>query len=162
MNKIAIFWKGLPLTVKLVIFAVVVIILILAILAIKKAFKKNPGKSGVEAASDELHDLKQTGETLTYSESQYYTWADLLQQEMAGGGTDEEAIQKIINKMRKKIDVLELIKAFGMRDYTDDQFYVWNVKPLNLNGWLGIELDGDDLEKYVNSTLKKNGVDYSF
>jgi hypothetical protein len=144
---------------------IILIILIMFGIAflIWKLFKpKDAAKSSLDAASSDLHDLQNSGEQLTYSESEYHNWADSLEQAMSGLGTDEDSIAAVMKRMQSKIDVLQLIKAFGIRNYTDDKFILWNVKPLGLSAWLSLELDDSDMDKYVNSVLKKNGIDYAF
>ena len=78
---------------------------------------------------------------------------------MDGTGTDEEQLSAVFNYMQNKADVLELIKAFGMREYTDGLFV---SEQLNLTQWLNAELDQDEINEYVNNPLAARGIDFKF
>lgn len=123
---------------------------------------KPANESILDASQTEIKTLQQSGENPSYSESQFLTFADKLEQAMSGQGTDEEQIKDVFHYMQNKTDVLKLIKAFGIKDYTDDKLLMWNVKPFNLNQWLAAELDSEELNEYVNDQLKAKQINYTF
>lgn len=147
----------------------IIIILMACVLAyfiytfLKKITAPKPGNENIlDSTKTELTVLQQAGEVPNYTDTQFNGWADSLHQAMDGQGTDEDAIKDVFHFMKNKADVLKLIKAFGIKDYTDDKLFVWNVKPLNLNEWLTTELDSEEKETYVNSQLKLNNINYTF
>jgi hypothetical protein len=162
VNALLKIWKESDTVVKLVIVAVFIVLVIVIYRLIKKALTKSPGQQSLNTTSDELKTLIKSGEKTNYSDAQFAAFADNLEQAMTGIGTDEEAIKKVINYLQNKADVLSLIKTFGIRDYTDDKFLMYNIKPLNLNQWFNIELGASDLETFVNQPLKQKGINYSF
>lgn len=148
---------------KIIILLMVCVLAYLLYKLVMKVTAPTPSNQNIlDASTQELGQLTQAGETATYSATQYATWADKLEQAMSGQGTDEEAIADVFHFMQNKTDVLKLIKAFGVRDYTDDKFLMWNVKPFNLNEWLNAELDADEINEYVNSKLKSKQINYTF
>lgn len=147
----------------------IIILLMVCVLAyvLFKLFKKvtapkDASLNILDAGTTEIKTLQQAGEVPSYSESQYITWADKLEQAMSGQGTDEEQIADVFHFMQNKTDVLKLIKAFGVRDYTDDKLLMWNVKQFNLNEWLAAELDSEEIAEYVNNKLKSKQINYTF
>ena len=147
----------------------IIILLMVCVLAylLYKVFTKltadKPSNENIlDASSNEIKTLQQAGEVPSYSDTQFATWADKLQQAMSGQGTDEEEIGAVFKFMQNKADVLKLIKTFGVRDYTDDKLLMWNVKPFNLNEWLASELDPEEMDEFVNSKLKSKQINYSF
>lgn len=123
---------------------------------------KDASLNVLDAGADEIKVLQQSGEVPTYSQTQYNTWADKLEQAMSGQGTDEEQIADVFHFMQNKSDVLKLVKAFGVRDYTDDKLLMWNVKQFNLNEWLAAELDSEELNEYINKQLQAKQINYTF
>lgn len=157
-------FKKLPLVAKIILVVILIILLIVVYNWIKKQDFLNLKKDGsdtVANAKDELAQLSESGTSPNYSSSQFAGWSDSLQEAMEGVGTDEEVILNVFKYMKNKADVLALIKAFGIRDYTDDKFIIWNVKPFNLNQWLANELSVSNLAD-LNSLLKKEGINYTF
>jgi acetate kinase len=152
VNALLKIWKESDTVVKLVIVAVFIVLVIFIYRLIKKALTKSPGQQSLSTASDELKTLINSGEKTNYSDAQFAAFADNL----------EQAMTKVINYLQNKADVLSLIKTFGIRDYTDDKFLMYNVKPFNLNQWFGVELNASDLENFVNQPLKQKGINYSF
>lgn len=89
------------------------------------------------------------GHQKTYSQIQYNTMANQLYYAMKGFGTDEETIFSIMGKMQNDLDVIELDKAFGMRD------------TYSLQAWLRRDLSSADMQK-VNMILSNKGISKSF
>lgn len=162
MKALVKIWKAAGAIEKLAIAAAVVIVLILLYALLKKALKKDPTQTAVNNASDELAALATAGQVPHYSAAQFSTFSDQLEQAMSGLGTDEESIKSTMAYMQNRADVLQLIKSFGIRDYTDDKILIYNIKPFNLNQWLSAELDAADMETYVNAILKQHSIDYIF
>lgn len=124
--------------------------------------KKDTSENALDASTTEISILSQSGEQPTYSNTNYIAWSDRLQEAMNGVGTDEEAIKDVFHFMQNKTDVLKLVKAFGIRDYTDDKFLIWNVKPMNLNEWISAELDATEISDLINKQLTAKQINYQF
>lgn len=137
-------WLGLP-----VIFVIGIILLII-IFFVGKAYGKNKatGKNSSESAKKDINK-----NNLSYSQSQYDSFADTLYQAMSGFGTDEDAIIRIFNQMKTKDDVLNLIVSFGSRK----SFRFRGT----LSEWLADELSTSYIEQ-INSILSKKGIGFKF
>jgi len=89
-----------------------------AYLIYKSVSKKvgNGGTSDSKLPSNLNQDLVTATKAspLSYSLTQYDTWAAQLKQAMIGWGTDNEAIYRVFRYMKNNADVLQLIKAFGV------------------------------------------------
>jgi hypothetical protein len=97
----------------------------------------------------------------TYPDSQFYAWANRLENAMFDIGTDEDAIVSIISSLRNNADFLKLKQAFGTREYTGG-FLPGFVSPdLTLDGWIQQELDGSDINE-LNTILSRKGITYRF
>jgi len=123
------------------------------VLLVAYYFGTRTGKSkAVAAAGDQLaKDISKTD--LTYDLSQYTIFADRAYDAMYDFGTDEEALYVMFGKLRTNSDVLQLIKAFGVRG---DFIY-----KEGLTKWLSSELNNIEIEK-VNDILKRNNITYQF
>jgi len=114
-----------------------------------------------KALLDVNNDIKKSTEKPSYNGSQYRAFADSLFEAMSGMGTDEEEIFNVFRQMKNTLDVLLLTKAFDIRDYTDDKFFIFNVKPMNLNQWLSAELSTSNKAE-LNKILSSKGIKYTF
>lgn len=160
MKNLANIYNNAPKAGKIAIIAFVIFVLIWAAITISKALKNaTKPTDSLDSAEDELRG--QTG-NLTYPTSQYKSLADTLEQAMTGQGTDEASIEGAFKYMQTKADVLALIKAFGVREYTDDKLLMFNVKNFNLNQWISAEMDADEKEEYINQPLRQRNIDYAF
>jgi len=102
-----------------------------------------------------------TGSAPTYPASQFYAWANRIENAFFDIGTDEEAVFQIIGSLRNNADFLKLKEAFGTREYTGG-FLPGFVSPdLTLDGWIQQELDGSDINE-LNSILSRKGITYRF
>lgn len=146
----------------IILLMVCVLAYILYKVVTKLTAPKDISENILDASSNEINVLSQQGETASYASSQYITWADKLQEAMSGLGTDEESIKDVFHFMQNKTDVLKLIKAFGIRDYTDDKLLIWNVKPMNLNEWISAELDATEINDLINKQLSAKQINYQF
>lgn len=130
---------------------------------LSKAMAPKPANENlIDSGSNEIGALQTSGEVANYTATQYNGWADNLKEAMNGMGTDEEAITNVFKYMQNKTDVLRLIKAFGIKEYTDDKLFIFNVKPLNLQEWISAELDQEEKDEYINNVLKSKNINYIF
>lgn len=145
---------------KILLIVGVILLAYLIYKGLQKLFTPSPTNQGQQkSAAEELKDLAQAGEVTHYTESQMKGFADKLFKAMDGQGTDEEQIKAVFKYMQNKADVLELIKAFGVREYEDGLFVSYDY---NLTEWLNEELDQADIQEYVNKPLKDAGINYTF
>jgi hypothetical protein len=94
--------------------------------------------------------------TPTYSNSYYLQLADKLYEAFNHIGTNDTVVKNTMELMKKRLDVLKLIEAYGVR-----QIYVFGLpdgKPSNLIGHLVSENAVDS----ANDGLKKFKVYYTF
>ena len=145
---------------KILLIAAGILLAYFIYVAIKKVLAvKPPNQSTIDSSKNELQELAKIGEVTNYTPTQLNSFADKLFKAMDGVGTDEEQIAAVFNYMQNKADVLELIKAFGVRNYEDRTFSDYNY---NLTEWLNEELSEEDLQEYVNGPLKQKRIDYKF
>ena len=69
-------------------------------------------------------------------------------------GTDEDAVKDVFSSIKKQSDLDYIIS------YWSDGVSV--KKGRNLKSDLWSEMDGEDMEKYVNKPLRDNGITYQF
>lgn len=105
----------------------------------------------------EITTRENSGETPSYSVAQFNQFADLLQSAMEGMGTDEEAIYGVIAKMYSDLDILLLVKSFGIRWYKE-LFFGENY---TLDQWFENELSAYEMS-VVNNILAQRGIKFSF
>jgi hypothetical protein len=131
--------------------------------------KKADEAKGIKpSASSELPanintDIKEQAKKtpLSYPLSVYETYAQDLYGAMYRFGTDEDTIFRIMGYMKNDADVLQLIKAFGVRKAGAGQMFAGNG---TLNEFFSDELDSTDIG-IINKTLaaKKNpSIKYRF
>ena len=125
----------------LLVLAVILFFLIRWI--IKKT--KEPNR---EAASDLQRELN-AGGRLTYTDTQYTTFATKLYAAMDGFGTNSSNVYSVFESMVTRADVLSLIVAFGVK------------KDETLQEWLYGDLSSRELKK-VNKILSSKGINYQF
>jgi hypothetical protein len=157
-------FKNLPQWSKGIIAVTVVAGIGLISYALYKKFNKSQQEKDAEESLKTVNkDIKDISKSQkqSYNSSQYASWADSLGEAMSGLGTDEKKIFDIFNKMKNTLDILLLIKAFGIREYTDDRVFVFNTKPTNLNQWIALELSESDV-KELNKILSSKGIGFQF
>ena len=131
--------------------------------------KKSDEAKGIKpSASSELPanintDIKEQAKKtpLSYPLSVYETYAQDLYGAMYRFGTEEDTIFRIMGYMKNDADVLQLIKAFGVRKAGAGQLFAGNG---TLNEFFSDELDSTDIG-IINKTLaaKKNpSITYRF
>jgi hypothetical protein len=94
--------------------------------------------------------------TATYSNAYYLQLADKLYEAFNHAGTNNDIVKSTMALMKKRLDVLKLIAAYGVR-----QTYVFGLKdgePSNLIG----HLVSEDAINAANDGLKVNRVYYTF
>jgi LPXTG-motif cell wall-anchored protein len=102
----------------------------------------------------------ESGET-TYPDSQFYAWANRLEQAMFDVGTDEDAIIDVFTAIRNNADFVKLKQAFGVRNYTGGFVPGFLSDDLSLDGWISQELDSSEINQ-LNSILAAKGITYRF
>lgn len=130
-------------------------------LVLKPLFKGGtppPASATPDAANNEVNDMQQNGETLTYPLSWYNAKADAMQQAMFDLGTDENVIYNVFENCEKLIDVLKIIAVFGNRPYYT---FGINYGNLTLSQWFAEELDSSEIEN-INNILQDNNINYYF
>jgi len=94
--------------------------------------------------------------TPTYSDAYYLQLADKLFESFNGLGTDNTLVKQTMQLMKKRLDVLKLIAAYGVRQTTI--LGISDGSPSNLIGHLASE----DAVSDANEGLKKFKVYYTF
>jgi len=129
-----------------------------------KKFHKTEGeKNAEESLKDTNNDIKNLLKLQkpSYIPAQYGAFSDALFEAMNGLGTDNESLFNVFRKMKNTLDVLLLIQAFGIKDYTDDKVFIFNIKPMNLNQWISAELSSNEIDD-LNKLLSSNGIKFQF
>lgn len=121
---------------------------------IKKQADKAKGikpSSSSELPANINTDIKEQAKKtpLSYPLSVYETYAQDLYGAMYQFGTNEDTIFRIMGYMKNDADVLQLIKAFGVRPAGGSQLFIGNA---TLNEWFSDELDTTDIG-IINKTL---------
>ena len=119
-------------------------------------FKKDKAEVMEENA---LEEEAASGGSTTYPDSQFYAWANRLEQAMFDIGTDEDAIVEIFSALRNNSDFIKLKQAFGIRNYTGGFVPGFLSDDLSLDGWLAQELDSSEINE-INTILSNNGITY--
>jgi len=122
-----------------------------------KLIKKSP----TAAEKKDVKILEQQGQKATYLDSNYKQFADGLYAARAAnapffwGGTNEDAMYSIFNKMKNDLDIAKLVTAFGERRLS------FSLTSANLGGYLNDELDSTELG-IINTDLRSKGIKYQF
>lgn len=94
--------------------------------------------------------------TPTYSNSYYLQLADALYEAFNHVGTNDNIVKSTMALMKKRLDVLKLIAAYGVR-----QTYVFGLKDGAASNLIG-HLVSEDAVDAANEGLKVNKVYYTF
>jgi len=130
-------------------------LLVGGIYLLHSVFKTNSNKDTTDQIDKEID---QSGLTLSYPLSNYNLMADQLQSAMFDAGTDEDTIYTILDKLNNAKDLLQLIKAFGLRTYYQ---FGWPQGNYNLGQWFQEELSTTEKNK-VNQILQSKGINFQF
>lgn len=133
---------------------VAVIVAIILVIFILRSFKNYIQKLG--EFTDNLGEkaaLASKGVKASFSKSEYNTFANQLENAMAGVGTDGPTVFKIFNKMENNLDILNLETSFGLRSS-------WG-KSYDLTEWLRGDFSTSDMNK-LNQILSQKGITKQF
>ena len=118
-----------------------------------------------EQFKNDYNELTSGGQKATYLETNYIQFADKIYEAGCSGvfcyGTDEDAIFDVFDKMQNELDVLLLVKAFGLREERGSICIPGTDCGLGLGAWLQTELGEDDFTE-VNKILSQKGIKYQF
>lgn len=138
--------------------APIIIILIIGIIIYKKFSSGISSAIGGTSKDDTKTENQETNLiTLTardgkpsYSNSQYLSFANKLEQAMKGWGTDDKSVQSVLNSIKNSYDWKMIIKTFGIRDGE------------NLLAWLRDDFDSHNTfsvdQNDLNKILKSKGI----
>ncbi len=147
MNK---WFKELDKTTQMIV-VVAVIVVIFMVLRSGKNYIQKLGEFGDNLGEKAALGVK--GVKASFSKSEYNTFANQLENAMAGSGTDENLIFKIFNKMENDLDILNLETAFGLRSSWGSNY--------DLSEWLRGDLGTTDMNK-LNQILSGKGITKQF
>lgn len=125
---------------------------------IYKSYQANKNTNAYNTAvQSETEKLIQSGQKLSYPESNYFVFADQLVSAMQYTGTYFSEIYGVFMKMKNDLDILQLNKAFGKRD-----IYFWGFTyNYTLPQALRDELSDDELKK-LNQLLYAKKIKYRY
>lgn len=137
----------------------------LAIYAIHKKIKNSKNlqgaKSEIDATNSAVNDLIKAGQKPTLTNLQLTSIANQIFTAVNGYQSDEAAIYRAFANVKNDLDVVNLIKAFGVREVSTG---IGNPSP-NLKGTLSQvltdELNSDEI-KALNDLLARKGIKYRF
>jgi len=111
-------------------------------------------------------DLKKTASTQkqSYSDFQYVTWANNLEEAMFDVGTTSSTIYDIFKQLKNDTDYMKLQAAFGLRPYTGGIFpnisSVFGLaQGIDLNTWIRNE-EGQSVIDELNQIMASKGITY--
>jgi hypothetical protein len=135
----------------------------------KKAQEEANRQSNI--ARTEIINLENQGVRATHSDSEFEGYAQALVQAMNGCGTDEEAVYNVFKQMKNDVDIRKLVSTFGIRYYQPCEVsspisytrWLFNDQAFGggISSWLNYDLTSSEIQT-INSTLRTNGVNYSF
>jgi hypothetical protein len=132
--------------------ALITVLIIAIYFTVNSAIKKIGEKQTEKQAGKEVNKSN-----LTYSQSQYEAFADKLEDAVTYWGTDETAIYNVMDAMKTKDDILNLIAAFGTRMI----YGFFSKEEMNLVTALNRDLKNKEIDR-INNILANNGIDYKF
>lgn len=157
-------FTNLPTKQKIIVGVVALILVIVAVIVVRKMFRK-PNAGGQQGGTQDHvgDDINLNQQAQSYQNSQYAIWADQLEVAMQDAGTDDDAIYYIMEQMLNDKDVLKLVQAFGTRGYNGSIIWIpapWRSQ-LSLGGFFGEELRVSELQR-VNDILASKGIQFRF
>lgn len=118
-------------------------------------------KKEVDETASAVATLTKSGQKQTLDALKLSTIANQIQQAVSGYGSDESAVYRAFANVNTDLDVVNLIKAFGVREISSG---AGNPAP-NLKGTLSMVLT-DELSaaeiKALNDLLARKGIKYRF
>ena len=136
------FWTGLTQQQQIV---TAIIIIVIAYIALNYGKNRKQVFDRVLASKSEEQVLQSMGITPTHTTQYFNQQATKIETAISGWGTDEAAVLAVFKTMQNDADLLQLEKAFGIREETD------------LSGWLYGDLSGYYID-LINSQLILNGA----
>lgn len=128
------------------------VLLLLLVLSFVFRKKKGPDEEvHNEQVNNAIDNYEQThpNKKPNYSAHEYTDFANLIYNAVEGAGTDEDAVFRVIYKIRNELDYLYLNKAFGVRD------------GLTLASWIANDFNVQQIGK-LNAELAKYGIAKKF
>jgi len=175
MNTVERYYKQAPPLGKNAIVVVGVVLFAGAAWLLYRGIKKNKEESDAndagKAAETDISILERDGQRRTLNDSNLTAMVQALVQAMNGCGTDEDAIYNVFDKCRNDLDVLYLIKKFGVQYYepcewTQPVAYIqWKLNDQSFGGdlptWFNYDLNQDEVGE-INSILQAKGISIQF
>lgn len=151
----------------------VFLLLVILALAVRRMIRKVKAESKDDDYLDLVSENIVTA-NLSYSEVDYATMADALEQHfsdtgVSGGmfGVNQKGIYEIMGRMKTNDDVHKLIEVFGTRDFKDVSMtgamfsFLVKERTCTLPEAITYMLTNGERRK-VNDILEKNGLTYKF
>lgn len=146
----------------LVIIAIIVLVFLL-ISWYRSSRKRRAQEKQFNEDYDQL--TKAGGQKASFLATNYTQFADKIYEAGCSGvfcyGTDEQAIFDVFDKMANELDVLLLVKSFGLREERGTICLPGMDCGLGLGAWLQTELGEDDFIE-VNRILSQKEIKYQF
>lgn len=128
---------------------------------IKNIQATKDAKKEVGDVEDDLAKLKKAGKKQTLSQSDIAGIANNLKTAMDGYGTDFDMILKNLVKVNNQVDLLAVIKSFGVRKISSGRYSPAPDFEGTLGQALAEELSAKELGA-INSMLAKKGIGQRF
>ena len=112
----------------------------------------------INDVSDDVKTLEKSGQKGTLNKSQLSGLANSIQTALNGITEDEAAVYRAFASVKTEIDVLNLIKAYGIRRVG---YYIWSYFTGTLPATLTHLFDRKEI-KALNDMLSKKGIKYTF
>lgn len=155
-----------PSLVRTIVIIAIVVLIFLIIYWWRSSRKRREQEEQFE---EDYQTLSQgNGQKPTYLQTNYQEFANKIYAAGCSGlfcyGTDEEAMYDVFRQMKNDLDVLLLVKAFGLRQ---ERGGICIPIPgtgeceIPLGQWLPTELSADGI-KEINTILSKQGINYKF
>lgn len=143
-----------------------IVLLFLGIFWYRSYRKRRQQEKQFEDDYDQL--VEGANQQPTFLKTNYQQFADKIYEAGCSGifcyGTDEDAIYDVFRKMKNDLDVLLLVKAFGLREPRGGiciPIPGTGECEIALGPWLQGEL-GDDEFAEINKILTQNAITYKF
>jgi hypothetical protein len=184
-NKIIDFYKELPSWAKGVVaiggIAIVYFTTKSFLSRVKDLAKEKKAMETVVEQKNEIKDLEESGMKPSFTDSQYKTWADALQNQFDGCdvsfndvfspfssvwkyfnySNSGKKLVSIIEKFKNDLDYLKLSTAWGIRTYDQCGWGTGDVENATLSMAVSDELNNLEIDK-INDTLSKLKIKYRF
>jgi len=137
---------------------------IAAIVAYLVIFKGNrpSGQALADKAAGDLQTLAAAGMHPTLSPSQAESYAGILRTAFDDCGTDEDAINSVMNNLSNDADIALLLSTYGTRPYKgcfDGDFF--STHSFNLAEAMTSELSSNAIA-YINASFASRGINFKF